>query len=94
MTSSKSDPDKNPVPKAAYSVPGFCKAHDISRSFFYTLIKEGQGPVTMKVRGRRLISTESAADWRRRMESIDPTASTNQANQGKRPGAVRGHHRR
>ncbi len=71
MASKNSDTKNNASPKAAYSVPEFCEAHRISRSLFYTLKNEGQGPVTMKVRGRTLISTESAADWRRRMESTD-----------------------
>ena len=70
MASSKSNPDKCAVPRAAYSVSGFCDAHEISRSLFYELKKAGQAPATMKVRGRTLISAESAADWRRRMESI------------------------
>ncbi len=52
-------------------MPEFCEAHRISRALFYALKKEGQGPATMKVRGRTIISTESAADWRRRMESTD-----------------------
>ena len=71
MASSKSKPGKIPVPKAAFSVPEFCEAHRISRALFYALKKEGDGPVTMKVRGRTIISNESAADWRRRMESAD-----------------------
>ncbi len=71
MTSKKSDTKNNAGPKAAYSVPEFCEAHRISRSLFYALKKEGDGPVTMKVRGRTIISNESAADWRRRMESAD-----------------------
>ena len=70
MASSKSNPDKNVAPKAAYSVSAFCDAHEISRSFFYELRKAGLGPLVMKVRGRTIISNESAAEWRRRMESI------------------------
>ena len=53
---------------AAYSINGFCKAHGISRSTYYELRKDKTGPVEMKVRKRKLISNESAADWRRRME--------------------------
>ncbi len=70
MTSKNSDTKNNAGPKAAYSVPEFCEAHRISRTLFYALRKEGQGPVVMKVAGRTIISRESAAEWRRRMESI------------------------
>ena len=54
--------------RAAYSVNGFCTAHDISRALFYKAMKDGWGPRTMKCAGRRLISVEAAADWRRKME--------------------------
>ncbi len=72
MASSKSNPTTNVGAKAAFSVREFCEVYGISRSLFYAMIKEGQGPVTMKVRGRRLVSRQSAADWRRRMESPVP----------------------
>jgi len=52
----------------AYSVDGFCNDHEISRAFFYQLVKCGQGPRLMKVGRRTLISKESAVDWRRDME--------------------------
>ena len=70
MAYRNSNTKNNAGPKAAYSVPEFCEAHRISRSLFYALKKEGDGPVTMKVRGRTLISVESAVEWRQRMESI------------------------
>ena len=54
----------------AYSVIGFCTAHGISRGMFYKLTGNGLGPVTFKVGTRTLVSVESAADWRRRMEQI------------------------
>lgn len=59
----------NATPPAAYSVPGFCKSHGISRSFLYLLWRERRGPRAMRVGGRTLISAEAAADWRRAMES-------------------------
>jgi hypothetical protein len=52
----------------AQSVDEFCQSHRISRGTFYNLLKDGNGPRVMKVGGRTLISTEAAADWRRRME--------------------------
>ena len=61
--------ESNAVSPAAYSVPGFCKSHGISRSFLYLLWRERRGPRVMRVGGRTLISAEAAADWRRAMEA-------------------------
>ncbi len=55
--------------RLASSVDEFCEEHGISRSLYYELQKTKQGPKTMKVGARRLISQESAAKWRRRMEA-------------------------
>lgn len=55
--------------RAASTVPQFCDEHNISRTHFYALLKEGKGPRLMRVGRRTLISLEAAADWRRRMES-------------------------
>lgn len=61
-----------------YTVTEFCQAHgDISKSFFYKLIKEGRGPRLMKVGNRTLITREAGADWRQAME-----AATNQTLDG------------
>lgn len=51
-----------------YTVKQFCKDHNISRSMFYKLLQQGQGPRLMAVGRRRLISNEAAADWRQQME--------------------------
>jgi hypothetical protein len=48
----------------AYSVEQFCRVHDISIGFFYTLLKAGTGPRVMKIGTRTLISAEEAARWR------------------------------
>lgn len=56
------------APKVA-TVDEFCVAHRICRATFYNLLKDGQGPAVMKVRGRTLVSDEAAAAWRRRMEA-------------------------
>ena len=56
------------LPPLAYSIAEFCAAHRISRAHLYTAIKAGQGPAIMKVGGRRLVSVEAAATWRRKME--------------------------
>ena len=53
----------------AYTIPQFCKAHgDFSRTHYYALKREGNGPIEMKVGARRLISFEAAEEWRKRME--------------------------
>jgi predicted DNA-binding transcriptional regulator AlpA len=52
-----------------YSVAEFCQAHRISRGTFYKLLNEGHGPTTVKIGRRTLISNESAAEWRRRLEA-------------------------
>lgn len=55
--------------KLVYTVSEFCAAHgDISRSFFYKLLKQGKAPRLMKVGSRVLISAEAAAEWRAKME--------------------------
>ena len=41
---------------------------DTTKPTFYEMIKRGLGPKIMKVGARTLISTEAAAEWRRKME--------------------------
>ena len=53
-----------------FSVAEFCNAHGISRGTFYKLLNEGLGPTAVKIGRRTLISTESAQEWRRRMEEV------------------------
>ena len=55
-----------------FDVNTFCESHKISRSFLYKLIAEGRGPRIMKLGRRTLISVESAAEWRARMEGQKP----------------------
>lgn len=57
------------INKQTYSILQFCEAHNISRAKFYLLLNEGKAPRIMKVGRRRLISIESAADWRKMMEA-------------------------
>lgn len=54
--------------KAAYSIQGFCDAHEISRGLFYKLLNSGKAPRTIKVGNRRIITGEAAKDWRLEME--------------------------
>jgi hypothetical protein len=58
----------------ALSITEFCRRHGISRATYYNLRTAGLAPVEMKVFGRRLISAESAAEWRRQRET-DSTAA-------------------
>jgi hypothetical protein len=58
---------------AAYSVDEFCSAHSISRSMFYKICGLGLGPRIMRIGTRRMISRESAADWRRLREMSEKT---------------------
>jgi hypothetical protein len=48
----------------AMSIDQFCDRHDISPAFYFVLRGRGEGPATMQVRGRTLISAEAAAAWR------------------------------
>jgi hypothetical protein len=53
------------IPSGAFSVAEFCKAHgDMSIGFFYVLQKRGEGPRTMKIGTRTMISLEEASRWR------------------------------
>lgn len=64
-----SDSAESRVIPAAFSVAAFCRAHNISRSLFYLILKQQRGPRVMRVAGRTLVSAEAAADWRRDMEA-------------------------
>jgi hypothetical protein len=67
----KTEPPARP-PSAAYSIDEFCAAHGpISRGTLYNMWKAGTGPRFMIVGaggGRRIISFEAAAEWRRQRE--------------------------
>jgi len=63
-----------PVSIAAYSIAGFCAAHDISESFYFKLREQGLGPREMRVGARVLISFEAAERWRRDRETVSDTA--------------------
>jgi hypothetical protein len=57
------------APRLAFSIVEFCALHRISRGYFYKILKQGLGPRIMTVGGRKLISHEAAADWRREREA-------------------------
>lgn len=54
--------------RPAYTIAQFCADHNISRTHFYQLIKDGKAPRLMKLGRRVLVSAEAAADWRRQLE--------------------------
>ena len=53
----------------ALSIKEFCRRYGISDSFFYKLQREGKGPRTIKIAGRKMITKEAAADWQRAREA-------------------------
>ena len=61
-------------PLAAYSIDAFCEANHLGKTRTYEEIREGRLK-TFKVGKRRLISFESAAAWRRLMESLTEDAA-------------------
>ena len=62
--------------KPASTIPDFCADHSISRTHFYELAKQGKAPRLIKLGRRTLISAESAAEWRLRMERETAEASS------------------
>lgn len=56
--------------KSAVGIEEFCRAHSISKSFYYLLKQEGRQPCEMRVGNRVLISNEAAAEWRRKCEGV------------------------
>jgi hypothetical protein len=57
-------------PKPVYTVIDFCTQHRISRSLFYKLLRNGNGPRIMKAGKRTLITSEAAEAWRRSKERV------------------------
>lgn len=56
------------VPREAYTIPEFCKAHRLSESMYYKLRNAGLGPREMRAMRKVTISVEAAQDWRRARE--------------------------
>jgi hypothetical protein len=54
--------------KLAFSIVEFCELHGISRAHYYNLKKVGLAPLEMHLGGRKAISIEAAAAWRRARE--------------------------
>jgi hypothetical protein len=56
-------------PRALFSIDQFCVDHSICRAFYYKLQRQGRGPAQIKLGARTMISAESAAAWRQRMQA-------------------------
>jgi predicted DNA-binding transcriptional regulator AlpA len=63
------------VERKAYTVDEFANAHGISRSMLYMLWNQNIGPRYMKIGSRRIISEESAHDWRQSREQASIVAA-------------------
>jgi predicted DNA-binding transcriptional regulator AlpA len=61
-------PPKSTADLAAFSIPEFCRRHEISRSTFYNLKRLGEGPRETRIMKRIVISREAAAAWLRKQE--------------------------
>lgn len=51
------------------SISRFCAQHDISRAFLYKLWGRKQGPRSVRIGRKVLISRKSAEEWRQQMEA-------------------------
>jgi len=59
---------------ALYTIEGFCKSHNVSRSLLYQLLRDGIGPRTIKLGRTVRISREAEIAWR-----AERQAASNQA---------------
>jgi hypothetical protein len=59
----------------ATSIETFCRRHGFSVATYYNLRAQGLAPREAFVGGRRLITKESAARWRRDREGFSEAAS-------------------
>ena len=57
------------IERDAYTIIEFCHRHGLTRGSYYTLLKAGQGPRTIRFGTTVKISKEAAEDWRREMEA-------------------------
>ena len=69
VTGRKNNIAKPDVPRAAYTIPEFCITHRMSESMYYKIRAEGLGPREAALT-KVIITLESAAEWRKRMEAV------------------------
>src|SRR5882757_1301246 len=65
---------KSTEERDAYSVPEFCRRHNISNGTYYRLRIEGLGPKEARALGRVLITKEAAEAFRLKDEETTETA--------------------
>ena len=51
------------APPGAFDITGWCAAYNTSKSKLYRLWREGRGPKSHWLDGRRMISFEDARTW-------------------------------
>jgi hypothetical protein len=69
-------PPPEPSALAAFSIAGFCASHGgMSEAMFHKMCAAGEGPATMMVGRRRMVSVEAAAEWRREREAAAKQSS-------------------
>lgn len=56
-------------PRPASSINKFCANNGFCRSYFYKLVKSGNGPRIIKLGRRVIITAEAEDDWRLAMEA-------------------------
>jgi hypothetical protein len=65
---------------ASFTVEQFCRKEGLSRDTFYELLKQGRGPVVMRVgdpiRGAIRITAQARWDWQRAREAEAIAAQT------------------
>ena len=61
--------DQNAAEPLAFTIDEFAAAYRFSRGTLYNLWRAGEGPETMRARGRVLISRVAAEKWRVKMEA-------------------------
>ena len=54
--------------RGSFTIVEWCRRHGISIATYYNLKAAGQAPEEAVVRGRRLVTKEAAAKWRRERE--------------------------
>lgn len=58
-------PIVSPADPPTYTIPEFCRAHKIGRTYFYeVLVPLGSAPAITLLGTRRVITREAAAYWR------------------------------
>jgi hypothetical protein len=59
------EPIVSPADPPTYTIPEFCKAHRVGRTYFYdVLLPSGAAPAITVLGKRRVITREAAAHWR------------------------------